>query len=94
MYHSGEDYWRGNIWICINYLTLRGLYIYYIDKSSQAKKIYEKLRSNVIKSIYQSWKGSHVFYENYSDKNGMGMKNNPFNGWTSTVVNIVSEIYS
>ena len=94
LYHSGEDYWRGNIWICINYLTLRGLYIYYIDKSSLAKKIYEKLRNNVIKSIYLTWKGTNVFYENYSDKNGMGMRNNPFNGWTSTVVNIVSEIYS
>ena len=93
LYHQGDDYWRGNIWICLNYLTLRGLYIYYNDKSEYAKKTYEKLRNNVINSIYKSWENTHIFYENYSDKNGKGMKNHPFNGWTSTIVNILSEVY-
>ena len=34
LYHTGDDYWRGKIWIQMNYLTLSGLFKYYPDKRS------------------------------------------------------------
>ena len=94
LYHTGDDYWRGNVWINLNYLTLRGLYKYYINKNEKAKEAYVKIRNNVIKTIYNVWEKTHTFYEQYSDINGNGTYNHPFNGWTSTVINIISEKYN
>ena len=92
LYHTGDDYWRGNVWINLNYLVLRGLFKYYI-KNDKAKEAYEKIRNNVINSVYNVWEKTHTFYEQYSDVNGKGTYNHPFNGWTSTVINIISEKY-
>ena len=43
--------------------------------------------------MYKSWDGTHTFYEHYEDKTGQGTKNRPFNGWTSMIVEIISEKY-
>jgi mannosyl-oligosaccharide glucosidase len=93
LYHTGDDYWRGKIWIQMNYLALGGLYKYYIEFNEDAEKIYEKVRNGVIKAVYNSWIKTHTFYENYYDITGKGVMNNPFNGWTSTILLILSENY-
>ena len=93
LYHTGDDYWRGKIWIQINYLTLSGLYKYYNEVNEDAEKIYEKVRSGVIKAVYNSWVKTHTFFENYDDLTGKGSMNYPFNGWTSTILLIISENY-
>ena len=92
LYHTGDDYWRGNIWINLNYLVLRGLYLYYRNEPS-AKSAYETIRTNIINAVYKSWDGTHTFYEHYEDTTGQGTKNRPFNGWTSMIVEIISEKY-
>ena len=92
LYRTGDDYWRGKIWIQINYLTLRGLKKYFID-NEEIKNIYEKVRYGVIKAVYKTWSKSHTFFENYDDKTGEGVMNHPFNGWTSTILLILSENY-
>lgn len=54
---TGENYWRGPIWININYLTLQSLYKNYISvpgpHQERAQKIYTKLRDNVIRNVYK-----------------------------------------
>ena len=90
LYHTGDDYWRGKIWIQINYLVLRGIKKYYYK---EVNDIYDKVRNGVIKAVYKSWKNGHVFFENYDDITGQGVMNHPFNGWTSTILLIISENY-
>jgi len=92
LYHTGEDYWRGNIWINLNYLTLRGLKNFYSD-DEEAIAVYQVLRYRVIKTIFNNWKINKMFYEQYSDVDGKGLKAKPFNGWTSLVLNIITEKY-
>lgn len=92
LYHTGDDYWRGNLWINMNYMTLRGLYKYYKD-NNRAFKIYNTLRSNIIKTVFNEWKSTKMFYENYSDITGNGLKARPFTGWTALIINIISEEY-
>ena len=92
LYRTGDDYWRGKIWIQINYLALRGLKKYFWD-NDDVKKIYDKIRYGVINAVYRTWKKNHVFYENYDDITGEGVMNHPFNGWTSTILLILSENY-
>lgn len=92
LYHTGEDYWRGNIWINMNYLTLRGLKKFYYN-DPDAKAVYEDLRFKIIKTIFTNWKKSKMFYEQYSDIDGTGLRARPFNGWSSLVLNIITEKY-
>lgn len=92
LYHTGEDYWRGNIWINMNYLTLRGLYLYY-KSNSEAFELYNSLRNKIVLTVFNEWKRTGTFYEQYSDVDGKGLKANPFNGWTSLIVNIITENY-
>lgn len=92
LYHTGDDYWRGNIWMNMNYLTLRGLFLYY-KNNSEAYELYKSLRNKIVKTVFNDWKRTGTFYENYSDINGKGLKAHPFNGWTSLVVNIITENY-
>lgn len=53
----GENYWRGPVWININYLTLQSLYKNYMHTpgpyQERAQKIYKKLRENLIRNVYK-----------------------------------------
>ncbi len=93
LYHTGEDYWRGNIWLNINFLVLRGLYKFYKQSSPEAEELYKKIRRNLVKAVFDEWKISKMFFEQYSDKNGRGLRAHPFNGWTSLILNIITERY-
>jgi hypothetical protein len=93
LYHTGEDYWRGNIWININYLVLRGLYKFYLD-DDESRNIYETIRENLIRNVFLQWQKENTFYEQYSDIDGKGVKARNFNGWTSLILNIVTEKYN
>lgn len=90
LYHSGDDYWRGHIWINMNYLTLRGLKLFY-SESTEVAELYNSLRNKIVSTVYNEWKRSGMFYESYSDIDGKGLKASPFSGWTSLIVNIITE---
>jgi mannosyl-oligosaccharide glucosidase len=55
LYGQGENYWRGPIWINMNYLILRALKEYYMTPSckfkEEAARVYEELRTNVVTNI-------------------------------------------
>ncbi|KAI7907127.1 glycoside hydrolase [Cokeromyces recurvatus] len=94
---TGEDYWRGPIWININYLTLQSLYKNYMHVSgpyqTRAQNIYTKLRSNIIRNVYKNYKKTGYVWEQYSEKDGKGLRSHPFTGWTSLVLLIMAEKY-
>lgn len=89
-------YWRGPIWINLNYLTLRALNHYAEVQGpyqGKARKIYKELRENVIKNMMGQYKKTGFVWENYGDAYGEGRGSHPFNGWSSLVVMIMAEIY-
>ncbi|KZC05985.1 Mannosyl-oligosaccharide glucosidase [Dufourea novaeangliae] len=99
MKHNTEHdapYWRGAIWMCLNYLTVRATHHYskvegpYQEK---AKNIYRNLKQNLIQNIIKQYKKSGYVWENYGDVHGEGKGSHPFTGWTSLVVLIMAEIY-
>ncbi|KAI4459446.1 mannosyl-oligosaccharide glucosidase [Holotrichia oblita] len=89
-------YWRGQIWMNMNFLAIRALY-YYANTSGpyseQSNKIYKKLRQNVIENLMTQYYRSGYLWEQYSDKTGEGSGCRPFNGWTALVVLIMGEHY-
>lgn len=90
-------YWRGPVWINMNYMILSALYHYskadgpYRDR---ARIIYEDLRSNVIRNILQNYNHTGYLWEQYDQKKGKGKGARPFTGWTSLVLLIMAENYS
>lgn len=89
-------YWRGQIWINMNYLALKALHHYGSQPgpySEEAKSIYLELRQNVVNNIFKQYDHSGYIYEQYNDVTGEGSGCKPFNGWTALVVLIMSEQY-
>ena len=97
-YNTEHDapYWRGAIWMNINYLTARALHHYSKIEGpykAQAKDIYNRLRQNLIKNVISQYKKTGFIWENYGDTYGNGKGSHPFTGWTSLTVLLMAEIY-
>lgn len=97
-YNTEHDppYWRGAIWMNLNYLTVAALDHYSkIDGpyKEEAKKIYESLRKNLIKNVIYQYQQTGYLWENYEDVFGDGKGSHPFTGWTSLTVLLMAEIY-
>jgi len=94
---TAENYWRGPVWVNINYLTLRALHRYYISVdgpyTARARSVYTNLRRNLIYNMFKVWKRSGDIYENYNPTTGAGQGQHPFAGWSSLIVLIMAEIY-
>ena len=92
-------YWRGPIWMNINYLTLRALHNLSNNEiadqavRAQAKRIYTKLRQNLIDNVMKEYYRTGYIWEQYDDKTGKGKGCKPFTGWSALVVLLMSENY-
>ena len=93
----GNSYWRGPIWININYLALRALHKHYVNADGpyqdKARRIYEELRMNLSRNVLQVYEQTGFFWEQYSAENGDGHRAHPFTGWTSLILLIMAEKY-
>ncbi|KAG5893399.1 hypothetical protein JTB14_038061 [Gonioctena quinquepunctata] len=89
-------YWRGQIWVNINFLAARALYHYSNVEGpykALAGRIYKELRENVINNVMQQYVKTGYIWEQYSDKSGEGSGCRPFTGWSALVVVLMGEHY-
>ncbi|KAF2178121.1 glycoside hydrolase family 63 protein [Zopfia rhizophila CBS 207.26] len=93
LYGSRDNYWRSPIWININYLVIERL----LDLASKlgphqekCRKIYTKLRRNVVETVYKSWLETGFAWEQYNPETGQGQRTQHFTGWTALVVKIMA----
>lgn len=89
-------YWRGQIWININYLILGALDHYAkLEGPNQqlARQMYGELRTNLVMNLYKQYQKTGYIWENYNDSTGEGRGCYPFTGWSALVVMIMAEIY-
>ncbi|KAJ8957230.1 hypothetical protein NQ318_007794, partial [Aromia moschata] len=89
-------YWRGQIWVNINFLATRALHHYSNVKGPYkelAKEIYKELRQNIINNIVNQYYKSGYIWEQYNDKTGEGSGCRPFTGWTALTVLLMAESY-
>nr|XP_043606881.1 mannosyl-oligosaccharide glucosidase GCS1 [Erigeron canadensis] len=90
-------YWRGPIWMNMNYLILSSLHHYSKEEGpyrERAEIIYNELRGNLIRNVMKNYKQTGYFWEQYDQKKGNGKGAHPFTGWTSLAVLIMAESYS
>lgn len=97
---TSENYWRGPVWMNINYLCLDALKHYYPEvistsnkaftpESQRAKQIYQDLKSNLIANVFKNWEEKGFCYESYDQNTGEGKGVQHFTGWTALVVNLM-----
>jgi mannosyl-oligosaccharide glucosidase len=89
-------YWRGSIWINMNYLAVRALNHYGHTAGpyqTKALKLYKELRDNLVKNMYSQYQSTGYVWESYNDSSGHGQGTHPFTGWSSLIVLIMSEQY-
>ncbi|KAK8959519.1 Mannosyl-oligosaccharide glucosidase GCS1 [Platanthera guangdongensis] len=88
-------YWRGPIWINMNYMILSALSHYSTVPGpyrERAGAIYKDLRSNLIRNVVRNYYESGYLWEQYDQAaKGKGKGTRPFTGWTSLVVLIIAE---
>lgn len=94
---TGENYWKGPIWIQMNYLVLRALYNTYAAADGpyqdRAKTIYTELRKNVVENVFKEYERTGYVWEQYDAITGEGRRSHPFTGWTSLVTLILADKY-
>ncbi|KAH9607597.1 hypothetical protein KSS87_016297 [Heliosperma pusillum] len=90
-------YWRGPIWMNMNYMILSALK-YYSEADGpyklRARTIYNDLRTNLIRNVVQNYYRTGYLWEQYDQKTGKGKGARPFTGWTSLILLIMAESYS
>ncbi|KAF7304743.1 Mannosyl-oligosaccharide glucosidase [Mycena kentingensis (nom. inval.)] len=94
---QGENYWKGPVWIQMNYLALRSLFKKYSVEDgpykARAQQIYHELRNNIIDNVFKEYQRTGYVWEQYDATTGQGMRSHPFTGWTSLVTLILAETY-
>ncbi|KAK7023769.1 mannosyl-oligosaccharide glucosidase [Favolaschia claudopus] len=94
---TGENYWKGPIWVQMNYLVLRSLHTTYAAQDGpykgRAQEIYQQLRKNIVDNVFKEYERTGYVWEQYNALNGEGMRSHPFTGWTSLVTLILAETY-
>ncbi|QRV86063.1 glycoside hydrolase family 63 protein [Ceratobasidium sp. AG-Ba] len=97
LFGQGENYWRGPIWVQMNYLALSALHKSYANTpgphQEKAKKIYNELRQNIIENVHKEYERTGYVWEQYDPLTGEGKRSHPFTGWTSLVALILAEKY-
>ncbi|KAF8626209.1 hypothetical protein AX15_004899 [Amanita polypyramis BW_CC] len=94
---QGENYWKGPIWVQMNYLALSALHKTYAAQEgpyqAKAKEIYTELRKNVVNNIVKEYYRTGYAWEQYDAITGEGRRSHPFTGWTSLTAMIIAEKY-
>ena len=90
LFKSGENYWKGNIWVNFNYMVLRAIRRDYWE-CERAQGIYKRLRGNLVRNIEKVWNSTGYLWEQYDEATGHGLRVHPFTGWSSLIVNIYYE---
>ena len=89
-------YWRGPIWININFLAIRSLHHYSkVEGPHQtlAGEVYSLLREGVVGNVMKEYYRTGYVWEQYNDKTGEGQGCKPFTGWSALTVLIMGETY-
>ncbi|KAM6289128.1 mannosyl-oligosaccharide glucosidase [Aegotheles albertisi] len=89
-------YWRGHVWLNVNFLALRALRGYAGATGPQqerAAELYRALRQNLVSNVYRQFAESGFLWEHYSDRSGRGHGCRPFAGWTALIVLVMAEDY-
>lgn len=56
----------------------------------RARELFDRLRENIVNTVFESWKETGFAWEQYNPETGEGQRTQHFTGWTSLVVKIMA----
>lgn len=80
----------------MNYLAVQALHHYGAVSGpyqQRCQALYQKLRHGLVTNVFGQYEKTGQFWEQYHDTKGEGMRGHPFTGWTSTIFNMLFELY-
>jgi len=89
-------YWRGPVWVNINFLAIRSLHHYsQVEGPHQelSGRVYRQLREGVVGNVMKEYYRTGFVWEQYNDKTGEGQGCKPFTGWSALTVLMMGETY-
>ena len=82
-------YWRGAIWINMNFMALEALQ-HYSDLAGpyavHARRLHGDLKGRLLQTIVREYERTGFLWEQYDDSTGEGKGCRPFTGWTSLIL--------
>jgi mannosyl-oligosaccharide glucosidase len=57
---------------------------------AKAVDLYNRLRVNIVNTVYKSWADTGFAWEQYNPDTGAGQRTQHFTGWTSLVVKVMA----
>jgi len=91
LYGTGDNYWRGKVWININFLAVRSLEQLAARPGPLAEecgRAAAAIRRAVFGAVHAEWAATGTLWENY-DEAGRGTGTHPFTGWTALVATML-----
>ncbi|VDM31206.1 unnamed protein product [Hydatigera taeniaeformis] len=88
---NDPPYWRGAVWININYLAVEALkyYAQHPDTPPQvaekAANLRKRLTATIVDTVLNELNRTGSTWERYDDQTGRGLGGHPFNGWTALI---------
>jgi len=89
-------YWRGAVWMNINYMAVRALYHYSLTAGPHqqlAASLHRELRDNLINNVEKEYRRTGFIWEQYDDRTGEGKGCHPFTGWSALVTVMMADKY-
>jgi mannosyl-oligosaccharide glucosidase len=83
-----EDYWRGAVWLNMNYLAVAALRHYGAGggpAAAAAAAAADDLARRVVGAVAAEYRRTGFVWENYDSRTGRGRGTHPFTGWSALV---------
>jgi mannosyl-oligosaccharide glucosidase len=90
-------YWRGSVWINLNYLVIRALSEYATEPALEEIReemgtLAREIASSVVENMSREYGEKGYIFEQYNAESGVGQRCHPFTGWSALVVLLMEDL--